>query len=238
MAEELPTPHVEAPPVTGEAPLYSPDMVSPEQLAAFAVAAFIIIVIPGPSVLFVIGRALAHGRRTALASVAGNAVGLYVVAVCIALGLGLLVERSALVFTIVKYAGAAYLGWLGIQAIRHRRRLTTELGSPGAAPRGLVRSASEGFVVGVSNPKSYIMFAAVLPQFVDRPSGHIPSQMLLLSVVPFLIALVSDSGWAVTASAVRSWFARSPRRIEVVGGVGGLSMIGLGLSTAMTGRKD
>jgi threonine/homoserine/homoserine lactone efflux protein len=213
-------------------------MVSPERLAAFALASFIIIVIPGPSVLFVIGRALAHGRRTALASVAGNALGLYVVAVCIALGLGLLVESSTIVFTIVKYAGATYLVWLGVQALRHRRALATQLGGPGTAPHGMVRSASEGFVVGVSNPKSYIMFAAVLPQFVDRPSGHIPGQMLLLSVVPFLIALVSDSSWAVTASAVRSWFARSPRRADLVGGVGGLSMIGLGLSAAMTGRKD
>ncbi|MEQ7005634.1 LysE family translocator [Actinopolymorpha sp. B17G11] len=213
-------------------------MVSSEQLAAFAVASFIVIVIPGPSVLFVVGRALAHGRRTALASVAGNAVGMYVVAVCVALGIGLIVERSVLVFAIVKYAGAAYLVWLGIQALRHRRKLTPEIGGIGHAPRNLVRSASEGFAVGVANPKAYIMFAAILPQFVDRPSGHIPSQMLVLSVVPFLIALVSDSGWAVTASAVRSWFARSPRRAELVGGVGGLSMIGLGLSTAMTGRKD
>lgn len=213
-------------------------MVSAGQLAAFAVASFLVIVIPGPSVLFVIGRALAHGRRTALASVVGNAVGVYLVAVCVALGIGLLVERSALVFTIVKYAGAAYLVWLGIQALRTRRKLTTEIGDIGRAPRSLVRSASEGFVVGVANPKAYIMFAAILPQFVDRAAGHIPGQMLVLSLIPFLIALVSDSGWAVTASAVRSWFARSPRRVELVGGVGGLSMIGLGLSSAMTGRKD
>ena len=84
-------------------------MVSVSQLEAYAVASPILIMIPGPSVLFFIGRALAHGRRTALATVAGNAVGLEVVAVCVALGIGVLVERSALVFTLVKLAGAGYL---------------------------------------------------------------------------------------------------------------------------------
>src|ERR1700681_3772791 len=98
-------------------------MVSAGPLLAFAVASFIMIVIPGPSVLFVIGRALAHGRRTALATVVGNAVGVYVVAACVALGLGALVQRSALLFTVVKLAGAGYLVWLGVKAIRQRGSL-------------------------------------------------------------------------------------------------------------------
>src|ERR1700752_24375 len=100
-------------------------MVTTGQLLAFAVASLVLIVIPGPSVLFVVGRALAHGRRTALASVVGNAVGGEVVAVCVALGVGTLVERSSLVFTIVKLAGAGYLIWLGIRAVRQRRGLAT-----------------------------------------------------------------------------------------------------------------
>lgn len=212
-------------------------MVSSSQLAAFALASFVLIVIPGPSVLFVIGRALAYGRRTALASVCGNAVGVYLVAVCVALGVGAIVERSALVFAALKYGGAVYLVWLGIQAIRHRRSLVSALAGD-EEPRSPWRAAREGFVVGVANPKAFVIFAAVLPQFVDRPSGHVPVQMLLLSLVSFVIALVSDSAWAVAASAVRSWFGRSPRRAELIGGVGGLSMVGLGLSVAVTGRRD
>lgn len=94
-------------------------MVSSTQLVAFGVASFVLIVIPGPSVLFVIGRALAYGRRTALASVVGNAVGVYTVAACVALGVGALVQRSEAIFAVLKYAGAAYLVWLGIQAVRH-----------------------------------------------------------------------------------------------------------------------
>ena len=212
-------------------------MVSVGQVAAFAAAALVLIVIPGPGVLFVIGRALAHGRRTALLSVAGHAAGNWVVAVCVALGVGTVVERSAAVLTTVRLAGAAYLVWLGVQAFRRRHSLARVLDSA-AAPRGDVRAAREGLVVGVTNPKAVILFAAVLPQFVDRSAGHVPVQMLILSAISIVIGLASDSCWGLAASTVRAWFARSPRRLGLVGGVGGLAMIGLGLTLALTGRKD
>jgi threonine/homoserine/homoserine lactone efflux protein len=212
-------------------------VVSLGQVAAFAAAALVLIVIPGPGVLFVIGRALAHGRRTALLSVAGHAAGNWVVAVCVALGVGTVVERSAAVFTAVRLAGAAYLAWLGVQAFRHRNSLAEVLDGA-AEPRGDVRAAREGLVVGVTNPKAVIIFAAVLPQFVDRAAGHVPVQMLILSTIIIVIGMVSDSCWGLAASIVRSWFARSPRRLGLVGGAGGLAMIGLGLTLALTGRKD
>jgi threonine/homoserine/homoserine lactone efflux protein len=212
-------------------------MVSVSQLAAYAVASFILIVIPGPSVLFVIGRALAHGRRTALATVAGNAVGLEVVAVCVALGIGVLVERSALVFTVVKLAGAGYLIWLGIRAVRQRRGLACAFAAA-PTPQRHRKAVLEGFMVGVANPKAVILFAAVLPEFINRQARHVQAQMLLLSLVSFTIALVSDSAWGLVASTVRTWFARSPRRLELVGGAGGLAMIALGLSVAVTGRNN
>jgi threonine/homoserine/homoserine lactone efflux protein len=212
-------------------------VVSAGQIAAFAAAALVLIVIPGPGVLFVIGRALAHGRRTALLSVAGHAAGNWVVAVCVALGVGTIVERSATVFTAVRLAGAAYLVWLGVQAFRHRHSLARVLDSA-ATPRGDVRAAREGLVVGVTNPKAVILFAAVLPQFVDRAAGHIPVQMLVLSAISIVMGVASDSCWGLAASTVRSWFARSPRRLGLVGGAGGLAMIGLGLTLALTGRKD
>jgi len=185
----------------------------------------------------VVGRALAHGRAVALASVAGHAAGNWVVAVCVALGIGTIVERSAAVFTAIRLAGAAYLIWLGIQAFRRRHALAGVL-AEAAAPRGGIRAAREGFVVGVTNPKAVILFAAVLPQFVNRAAGHIPVQMLLLSVISIVIGLTSDTCWGLAASTVRAWFARSPRRLSLVGGAGGLAIIGLGVTLAVTGRKD
>ena len=206
-------------------------------MAGFAITCLIVIAIPGPSVLFVIGRALAHGRRTALASVAGNAAGVQVVAVSVALGIGTLVQRSDLVFTVVKLAGAGYLVWLGVKAIRHRRSLADVM-LVAAAPRSGWKAAAEGFTVGVANPKAYVLFAAVLPQFANQAAGHVPLQLLLLSLVSLPIALISDSTWGLAASGVRSWFARSPRRLELVGGLGGLAIIGVGVALVLTGRKD
>ena len=212
-------------------------MISSDHLLGYALASFVLIVIPGPSVLFVVGRALAYGRRTALATVCGNAAGNYVVAACVAFGIGTLVERSVAVFTAVKLAGALYLVWLGIQAIRRRKALASAFAGVTEA-RGDRRAAREGFLVGVTNPKALILFGAVLPQFVDRAAGHVPVQMLLLSLVSIAIGLVSDSSWGVAASFVRSWFARSDRRFAMVGGAGGLAMIGVGLTVALTGRQS
>jgi threonine/homoserine/homoserine lactone efflux protein len=204
---------------------------------AFAVASVILIVIPGPSVLFTVGRALAYGRRTALATVCGNAAGNYLVASCVAVGLGTVVERSAQVFLAVRLAGALYLIWLGVQAFRKRASLAGAFAAdaPGRSDRRAVR---EGFVVGVTNPKAYILFGAVLPQFVDRAAGHVPVQMLLLALISIAIGLVSDTTWALAAGGLRAWFARSPRRFALVGGAGGLAMIGVGISVAVTGRNS
>jgi threonine/homoserine/homoserine lactone efflux protein len=210
-------------------------MISAGHLLGFAVASLVLIVIPGPGVLFVVGRALAHGRRSALATACGHAAGNYVVAACVAVGLGTILQRSAQVFVIVKVAGALYLIWLGIQAIRHRKSLSGGFAA-GPAPRGGWRAARDGMVVGVTNPKAYILFGAILPQFVNRSAGHVPEQMLLLALVSVAIGAVSDCSWGYAASAVRAWFARSPRRYELVGGAGGLAMIGVGVTVAVTGR--
>jgi threonine/homoserine/homoserine lactone efflux protein len=100
------------------------------------------------------------------------------------------------------------------------------------------RVLADGFVVGVTNPKSIVFFAAVLPQFVDPAAGHLPLQLLVLGTVSIAAALVCDSVWAILAGTARQWFARSPRRLAAIGGAGGLTMIGLGVRLAFTGRKD
>ncbi|MDQ1013180.1 threonine/homoserine/homoserine lactone efflux protein [Streptomyces sp. V4I23] len=212
-------------------------MVSTDRLLAFAVMSFLLIVIPGPSVLFVIGRALAQGRRAALTTVVGNTLGAYVLIVAVGLGIGSIVERSVLVFTVLKLTGAAYLVYLGVKAWRERGSLQASFADGGAAHGGL-RTFWEGFAVGVSNPKTIVFFAAVLPQFVDRSQGYVAVQMLVLGLVFNAIAVASDSVWGLVAATARDWFGRSPQRLSLVGGIGGLTMIGLGVTVAATGRKD
>ncbi|PXY19148.1 LysE family translocator [Prauserella muralis] len=214
-------------------------MVSASQVAAFAALTFVMIVVPGPSVLFTISRALTVGRRDALLTVLGNAVGCYLQVVAVAFGLGALVAQSAAVFTAVKFAGAAYLVYLGVQAWRHRRSLADVLGMTVRARRGhTLRVLRDGFVVGFTNPKSVVFLAAVLPQFVNADAGAVPVQIMLLGILLPVIALASDSVWALLAGTARDWFARSPRRLELIGGAGGLTMIGLGITVAFTSRKD
>jgi threonine/homoserine/homoserine lactone efflux protein len=214
-------------------------VVSPSHFAAFSALVFVLVVVPGPSVLFTISRALTVGRRDALLTVAGNSVGEYTQVVAVAFGLGVVVQTSAAVFTAIKLAGALYLIYLGVQAIRHRRRLTEAFRTAvPATPGRTLTVLRDGFVVGFANPKSIVFLAAVLPQFVDYRAGQVPLQIMLLGLSLPMIAVVTDTGWALVAGTARAWFARSPRRLEFVGGTGGLVMIGLGAGVALNGRKD
>lgn len=208
-----------------------------ERLTAFLLAGLVIVVIPGPSVLFVVGRALAHGRATALASVVGNALGSALVLVLVALGLGRIVQTSEIAFLALKIVGAGYLVYLGVQAIRHRSDLSRSAMDDGAAPAAPHGAAAvrQGFLVGVSNPKVYVMFAALLPQFVD-PAGSVPAQMLMMGGLLIAIGLVTDGFWALGAAGVRQALVRTPRRSEALGVAGGVSMIGLGGWMALAGR--
>ncbi|MFI5608082.1 LysE family translocator [Amycolatopsis sp. NPDC051903] len=214
-------------------------MVTPAHLAAFAALTFLMVVVPGPSVLFTISRALTVGRRDALLTVLGNAAGVYTQVVAVAFGLGAVVTTSAAVFTAIKLAGALYLVYLGVQAIRKRRKLADAMAAAVRSTPGRTLSVLRvGFVVGFANPKSIVFLAALLPQFVHPAAGSVPAQMLLLGICLPAIALATDSAWALVAGTARTWFARSPRRLELVGGTGGLVMIGLGATLAFTGRKD
>jgi threonine/homoserine/homoserine lactone efflux protein len=208
------------------------------QFLAFALLSVAIIAVPGPSVLFTVGRALSVGRREALLTVVGNAIGAYLQAIAVAVGVGVIVERSVVVLTVIKFAGAAYLVFLGVQAIRQRRKVTEALarGVPTVLPSH--RVLRDGLVVGVTNPKVIVFFVVALPQFTNPAAGSVPLQMLVLGAVFAAVALMLDSLWALLASTARTWFARSPRRLELVGGTGGLMMIGLGATIAATGRKD
>lgn len=212
-------------------------MVSLPHLLTFAVASLLVIAVPGPTVLFTVSRALTLGRRGALLTVLGNTGGEYLAVVAVAFGLGALVQRSVLAFTVLKLVGAVYLIYLGVQAIRQRHSLTDTL-SARMAPARARRVLADGFLVGVANPKTIVFFAAVLPQFVDRTAGHVTTQLLILGAIFAVIAVISDGIWALVAGTARAWFARSPQRLAAIGGTGGLAMIGLGATLAVSGRTD
>lgn len=189
------------------------------ELWAFTAMAAVIVAVPGPSVLFTISRAIAYGRGPALLTVLGNAVGLLAVGLLVALGLAAIVVKIPVVFTAIKILGALYLIYLGVQAIRAR-----ESDPVGTAATGR-RFFREGLIVGLTNPKSAVFFAAVLPQFVTDPSAP-ALQMSLMVVIFAMLAVAMDSIWAFSAAAARSWLSARERPLQIGGGT---IMIGLGL---------
>ena len=214
-------------------------MIPASHVLAFAAVVTVVIAIPGPSVLFTISRALTVGRRAALLTVIGNELGLCVQVAAVAFGVGVVVERSAQVITVIKLVGAVYLVFLGVQAIRHRRSMAEAL-TARVTPVRPLRAIRDGFVVGVANPKTIVFFLVALPEFTTTAPGHlpVPAQMLILGALFPVIALVLDSAWAAIAGTTRQWLVGSPQRLALIGGTGGLVMIGLGVSIAATGRKD
>ncbi|MFE3052665.1 LysE family translocator [Nocardia sp. NPDC059239] len=212
-------------------------MIPAANMLAFLVASIVIVIIPGPGVLFVIGRALTYGRRAALLSVLGHSAGVMAVLGLVAAGLGAILAASAIALSIVKLAGALYLIYLGIQAVRERRSLR-EAFEAKAEPMENGRVLRQAVLVGLTNPKAIIFFSAVLPQFVAPKAGAVPVQMLILGGLFLVVALISDSVYALLAGTARNWFARSPKRLEVVGGAGGVMIIGLGASVAVSGSGN
>lgn len=200
---------------------------------SFAALAFVLIVVPGPSVMFVISRGITLGRRGALETVVGNAIGIYLQVAFVAVGLGALIERSAALYSALKLAGAAYLVWLGVQAIRHRAVVSSI-----DASRPSRSAVTDGFIVGIANPKSIVFFAALLPQFVDPTGAPAGLQMMALGLIFVVIALVLDSAWGIAAGSARSWFAERPGRQRRMSLASGLTMIGLGALLATTGRSE
>ena len=200
-------------------------MPSSSQWVAFLVASILFIQVPGPSLLFTIGRALTVGRREALLSVVGNAIGVVAQVVLVAVGLGAVVAASATAYTAIKVLGAAYVVWLGVQAIRHRA--DARLAMENAAPARRGHPVRIGFTVGATNPKTIVFFVAFLPQFTD-PTGPVALQTVVLGLVFGLMAVASDGAWAIAAGKARDWFARRPSRLDALSAAGGTMMVGLG----------
>lgn len=212
-------------------------MITGSTLLAFGAIAFLLIILPGPSVLFIIGRALQHGRREALVSVVGNSSGVFVHVLLVAVGVGALLAASAVAFVVLKVVGGLYLIYLGVQQIRHRNNGTLVTADADPAPPASSRKLfGEAFVVGVANPKTLVFMVAVLPQFVEPAQGLVTAQILQLGVVFIALALVCDGAYALLAASARTWFAKSPRRIATVRSVGGGMIAALGVALLVARR--
>lgn len=190
----------------------------------------VIILAPGPSVLFVIARAIAWGRKTAVFTVAGNVTGAFVLSTFVAFGLGPILQNSDLAYIAVQWGGGLYLVYLGIDAIRHRTTHAADMRNQGEVAPSVRRSMRDGFWVGALNPKGLVFYAAVLPQFIDRERGHITSQLIVLGAIFSILAFISDGSWGLLAGTARQWLATDPKRLEKLRATGGTIMIILGIS--------
>jgi len=209
-------------------------VVVPTRIWEYCIAAIIIVLAPGPSVLFVLARAIAWGRATAIATVVGNVMGAFSLSVVVAVGLGPILQRSEFAFIAVQVLGGFYLIYLGIVAIKHSQIHASDMTNQGDIRPSKWRSMREGFWVGALNPKGMVFFAAILPQFVDREAGNVTSQLILMGAIFAVIALFSDGTWGILAGTIRNWLATELKRLVFMRITGGIVMIILGLFTLLS----
>jgi threonine/homoserine/homoserine lactone efflux protein len=201
-------------------------------LAVFSAAALLLLVIPGPAVLYIVAQSVSRGRVAGLVSMLGIQVGGLVHVAAAALGLSALVVHSAVAFNVVKYAGAAYLVFLGVRRLMGRDASARD-GVP--QERRLRSLFAQGIVVNVLNPKTALFFFAFLPQFVDVSRGDVAFQILVLGLVFIGLAILSDGAYAFAAGSAAGWlnarrgFSRAERYVS------GTVLVGLGLATALSG---
>ena len=200
-------------------------------LALFCAAALALAVVPGPAVLYIVAQSVDQGRFAGFVSALGISVGGLVHVLAATIGLSSLLASSATAFTIVKYAGAAYLVFLGIRRLLAREIAESEVVR---APRSRRRLFVDGIVVNVLNPKAALFFIAFLPQFLDPDADAATLQIFALGLIFVVIALGSDSLWALTAGTLGGWLKQSSAYFAVRRWVTGTVFVALGLSTART----
>lgn len=206
----------------------------PARYPEYLVAAMVIILAPGPSVLFIIARAIAWGRATAVATVTGNVTGAFTLSLMVAFGLGPILERSEIAFVAVQLLGGLYLIYLGIDAIKHSKIHAADMVNQGDLRPSSIKSIKDGFWVGALNPKGLVFFAAILPQFVDKGSSNVTAQLVLMGATFSILAFFSDGTWGLLAGTVREWMATTPNRLVIMRQIGGLVMITLGIFTLIS----
>ena len=205
------------------------------RLAVFVVAALVLLLVPGPSVLYIVARSIDQGRRAGITSVLGIHVGTLVHIAAATAGLSALIVSSAVAFTAVKTAGAVYRIGLGLWTIFVRR---AEPDVALGGQRALRRVFAQGIVVNVLNPKTALFFLAFLPQFVDPNAAHPALQVAFLGLLFMALGLVTDSLWAVVAGTAGGVLRRSARYVKIQRYVAGSVYVGLGVATALVGAED
>ncbi|MEZ5246969.1 MAG: LysE family translocator [Acidimicrobiales bacterium] len=201
----------------------------------FSGAALALLLIPGPAVLYIVARSASQGRRAGLVSVIGIHVGTLVHIAAAVLGLSALIVASATAFTVIKLAGAAYLVYLGITTLRHRRMLVDA--TPESLHRSPRRVFTDGVVLNILNPKTAVFFLAFVPQFVDVDAGNTTAQVIALGLLFIALGLVTDGAYALAGSWIGSRLRRSPRLARRSETTAGVVYLSLGLTTALAGRS-
>ncbi len=204
-------------------------MINTQNLTQFVLASVAIILVPGPSVMFVIARAVAWGRMTAAITALGNALGMLLLSVFIAVGLGPLLQKYALLLIVVQVLGGLYLIHLGIDAWRHRQEHADDMVKIEEVKPSSYQILRQGFTVGALNPKALVFFSAVFPQFVDPDAGSITIQLLIFGAIFTALALLLDGTWGVLVGSSRDWFVTSRNRLVFLRTVGSLVMMALGV---------
>jgi threonine/homoserine/homoserine lactone efflux protein len=200
-------------------------------LALYVVTATVVLIIPGPAVLYVVSQGVRHGRRAGVTAVLGIHGGTLVQVIAAVAGLSWVLVSSALAFTVVKYAGAAYLIYLGVRKLLSKDEVVQIEDAPAASRARLFR---DGILVNILNPKLALFFLAFLPQFVDATRGAIPAQIAVFGLVFVLIGLCTDSTYALVAGSLGPWLRHSARFLRRERYVVGGTFIGLGVVAALT----
>lgn len=212
---------------------YASSVPDVSRLGLFVGAAIALLMTPGPAVLYIVTRSIEQGRAAGLVSVTGICTGTLVHVIAATLGLSALLVSSAVAFSIVRYAGAAYLVGLGLQTLLRPQPPPTGVPIERADLR---RVFTQGVIVNVLNPHTALFFFAFLPQFVNPSSGHVPVQMLTLGLLFVALSATTDSGWAIAAGTAGDWIKQHPRFTDGQRYVTGGALIGLGAAAAFTGN--
>ncbi len=209
-------------------------MPDPTLWGLFVVASVLLLLTPGPAVLYIVARSVRQGRAAGLMSVLGIHLGTVVHVAAAAVGLSALLVSSALAFAVVKYLGAAYLVWIGVRTLLAQ---DPDPEAPSVPAEPLRRALRDGFLVNLFNPKTAIFFLAFLPQFVDPLRGAVHWQILVLGLTFMGLGVVSDGMFALAAGAAGDFLRRSRRFLRFQRWFAGASFIGLGVSAALATRK-
>ena len=204
-------------------------MITGSRLAEFIYASVAIILAPGPSVMFTIARAVAWGRATAILTVLGNTIGMFLLSLLIAFGLGPLLQRSETLLFSVQLLGGLYLIYLGIDALKHRQLHASDMVEVNEHAPSKFELVRQGFMVGVLNPKALVFFSAIFPQFVDASVGSITRQMVIFGMIFCTLAFFLDGMWGFVVGGSRDWFANSRKRLVGLRTMGGVVMVTLGI---------